>query len=186
MQIDENLKNRAKAIRLLILDVDGVLTDGRLYYGPDATELKVFNTLDGHGIKMLIQSGVEIAIITGRTSEQITRRAQMLGIRHVIQGREDKMTALRELLAEHPLPLDQIAMMGDDWPDLAVMVNVGLALTVPNAHLEVRQRAHWQSRNSGGLGAVRDACDLILQAQDKYSASLEFYLKPHTPDDPAA
>lgn len=175
MHIDESLKTKAKDIRLLVLDVDGVLTDGKLYYGPDGTEIKVFNTLDGHGIKTLQRSGVDVAIITGRCSEQVSRRAEALGIRHVIQGREDKLTALQELLQQHPLPLEHIAMMGDDWPDLSVMVKVGLALTVPNAHIEVRQRAHWQSQCAGGSGAVREACDLILLAQGNYMPCLAQY-----------
>jgi 3-deoxy-D-manno-octulosonate 8-phosphate phosphatase (KDO 8-P phosphatase) len=175
MDLDENLKHKAQKIRLLVLDVDGVLTDGGLYYAPGGEEIKVFNTLDGHGIKTLQRSGVDVAIITGRRSEQITRRAEALNIRYVIQGREDKFAALEELLEQKPLALDQIAMMGDDWPDLAVMVKVGLALTVPNAHIEVLQRAHWQSRNLGGQGAVREACDLILKAQGHYAASLALY-----------
>lgn len=172
MHIDHDLKARAQGIRLLILDVDGVLTDGTLYFAPHGDEIKAFNTLDGQGIKALQRSGVEVAIITGRSSEQTARRAQALGIRHLIQGREDKFTALQELLQEHPFALEEIAMMGDDWPDLAVMVKVGLALTVPNAHIEVRQRAHWQSQLRGGRGAVREACDLILMAQDNYLSSL--------------
>lgn len=172
MHIDENVKTKAKNIRLLVLDVDGVLTDGKLYFAPGGAEIKAFNTLDGHGIKTLQRSGVEVAIISGRSSEQVNRRAEALGIRHVIQGREDKFTALQELLQEHPCPLEQIAMMGDDWPDLSVITQVGLALTVPNAHLEVRQRAHWQSRAPGGEGAVREACDLILLAQGNYVTSL--------------
>lgn len=176
MHIDESVKTKAKNIRLLVLDVDGVLTDGKLYYAPGGTEIKAFNTLDGHGIKTLIRSGVEVAIITGRSSEQVSRRAEALGISHVVQGREDKLTALRELLQEFPCELEQIAMMGDDWPDLSVMVKVGLALTVPNAHAEVRQRAHWQSAASGGEGAVREACDLILVAQGNYIASLTHHL----------
>lgn len=176
MRIDESLKTKIKDIRLLVLDVDGVLTDGKLYYGPNGTEIKAFNTLDGHGIKLLQRSGVEVAIITGRCSEQVSRRAQALGIQQVIQGREDKFAALQELLEHNPLPLEQIAMMGDDWPDLHAMLKVGLALTVPNAHIEVRQRAHWQSQSSGGLGAVREACDLILLAQGNYISSLAQFI----------
>lgn len=175
MHIDNDLKTKAQAIRLLVLDVDGVLTDGKLYFGPDGTEIKAFNTLDGHGMKALQRSGVGIAIITGRCSEQTRRRAHALGVRHLIQGREDKYVALRELLQEHPLPLEQIAMMGDDWPDLSIMTHVGLSLTVPNAHPEVLQRAHWQSTRAGGEGAVREACDLLLMAQGNYMASLAQY-----------
>lgn len=175
MTIDNALKSRISNIRLLVLDVDGILTDGRLYFGPDGTELKVFNTLDGHGLKTLRRSGVEVAIITGRSSEQTARRAAALGIRHLIQGREDKFVALQELLSQLPIALEQIAMMGDDWPDLAVMSRVGLALTVPNAHIEVRNRADWQSTSKGGEGAVREACDLIMMTQGTYDSSLAKY-----------
>lgn len=176
MHINESLKTKIKDVRLLVLDVDGVLTDGKLYYGPNGSEIKAFSTLDGHGIKLLQRTGVEVAIITGRCSEQVSRRAEALGIRHVIQGREDKFTALKELLGQNPLPLEQVAMMGDDWPDLHAMLNVGLALTVPNAHVEVRQRAHWQSQSTGGFGAVREACDLILLAQGNYMSSLAQFI----------
>lgn len=176
MHIDDNLKTKAKNIRLLILDVDGVLTDGTLYFSPHGDEIKAFHTLDGQGIKALQRSGVEVAIITGRSSEQTARRAQALGIRHLIQGREDKFVALQELLQEHPFELEHIAMMGDDWPDLTIMTHIGLAMTVPNAHTEVRHRAHWQSHALGGKGAVREACDLILMAQGNYMSSLAHYL----------
>lgn len=175
MQIDNNLKAKAQTIRLLVLDVDGVLTDGKLYFGPDGTEIKAFHTLDGHGMKVLQRSGVDIAIITGRNTDQTRRRAQALGVRHLIQGREDKYVALQELLQQYPTPLEQIAMMGDDWPDLTIMAQVGLSLTVPNAHPEVLQRAHWCSAHPGGEGAVREACDLLLMAQGNYMASLAAY-----------
>jgi 3-deoxy-D-manno-octulosonate 8-phosphate phosphatase (KDO 8-P phosphatase) len=161
---------------MLVLDVDGVLTDGKLYFGNDGSELKAFNILDGHGIKMLQASGVTVGIITGRQSDLVARRAQNLGIGILVQGREDKWQALQEILADHPLPLEQIAFMGDDWPDLAVMCRVGLALTPPNAHFSVRERAHWCSQARGGEGAVREACDLIMQAQGTFDAGLAPYI----------
>lgn len=169
------LQNKAIAIRLLVLDVDGILTDGRIYYGAQGEALKVFNTLDGHGLKMLMRHGVQVAIITGRKGDAITSRAKDLGIQLIKQGREDKFDALLELLQEHPFSLDSIACMGDDWPDLTVMTRVGLALTVPNAHPEVKTLSHWQSQSRGGEGAVREACDLLLKAQGNYQNALSAY-----------
>jgi 3-deoxy-D-manno-octulosonate 8-phosphate phosphatase, YrbI family len=176
------LLEKARAIRLLVLDVDGVLTDGSLYYGAQGEALKVFNTLDGHGIKMLQKIGVRVAIITGRRGDAILARARDLGIEWIQQGREDKFDALQEMLADNPvadapIQLHEIACMGDDWPDLAVMCRVGLALTVANAHPEVKARAHWQSRSRGGEGAVREACDLLMQAQNGYNQLLAGYAK---------
>lgn len=167
---------RARNTRLLVLDVDGILTDGRLYFGPDGIEIKAFNTLDGHGIKLLQRSGVKVAIVSGRESAAVTARAKGLGIDLIRQGREDKWQALAELLAEEPFEPGQIACMGDDYPDLGIMSRVGLALTVPNAHPSVKQRAHWQSQASGGMGAVREACDMIMQAQGTFDAALAGYL----------
>lgn len=171
-----DLTLRCRSIRLLLLDVDGVLTDGRLYYASGDSEIKAFNTLDGHGIKMLQASGVVVGIITGRSSEQVQRRAQGLGIQLLMQGREDKGNALLELLQNTPFKREEIAFMGDDWPDLLVMRQVGLALTVPDAHDEVVRHAHWQSRRKGGEGAVREACDLLMQAQGSYESALAKYL----------
>ncbi len=170
------LQQRLLPIRLLMLDVDGVLSDGKLYYAEDRGEIKAFNTLDGHGIKMLQSCGIKVGIITGRTSEQVARRAAGLGITLLLQGREDKFAALQELIKQESIELDEIAFMGDDWPDLLVMTRVGLALTVPNAHQEVLHRAHWTSTRPGGQGAVREACDLILQAQNKYQQALAPYI----------
>lgn len=179
MAIDtEALVQKARQIRLLALDVDGVLTDGRLYMGANGEELKAFNTLDGHGIKLLQQSGVKVGIITGRTSPLVARRAAELGIELLLQDRLDKLTALNEMLQEAQLDLTQVAFMGDDVPDLAPMCRVGLALTVPNAHPVVRQRAHWQSTRKGGEGAVREACDWLMQAQETFDAMIARYLNP--------
>jgi 3-deoxy-D-manno-octulosonate 8-phosphate phosphatase (KDO 8-P phosphatase) len=174
--IDPELRARAARIKLLLLDVDGVLTDGRLYFGNQGEEFKSFSTLDGQGIKALQKSGVKVGIITGRTSNLVVRRASDLGIGILVQGREDKWEALLEILQEHPFALDEIAFMGDDWPDLTVMTRVGLAFTVANAHFSVAARAHWQSRERGGEGAVRAACDLIMQAQDTFESILATYV----------
>jgi 3-deoxy-D-manno-octulosonate 8-phosphate phosphatase (KDO 8-P phosphatase) len=174
--INEQLLQRAVLIQWLVLDVDGVMTDGKLYFGRDGEELKAFNTLDGHGIKMLAASGIKVAIITGRQSELVARRAANLGVTRLKQGREDKFTALSELLAEEACPLEAIACMGDDYPDLAIMTRVGLSLAPPNACDAVKMRAHWISARPGGEGAVREACDLIMRAQGTFDAALEPYL----------
>ncbi|MES2674183.1 MAG: HAD-IIIA family hydrolase [Pseudomonadota bacterium] len=169
-------KARAGRIKLLLLDVDGVLTDGRLYFSNLGDEFKAFSTLDGHGIKMLQKSGVKVGLITGRTSNLVAKRAGDLGIKILVQGREDKWDALQEILREHPLELDEIAFMGDDWPDLTVMCRVGLALTPANGHFSVVERAHWQSSLRGGEGAVREACDLIMHSQNTFDSILTSYL----------
>lgn len=163
---------RARRIKLLLLDVDGVLTDCKLYFDNAGNELKAFNTLDGQGIKLLQKSGVQVGIITGRTSALVARRARDLGVKLLIQGREDKWQALGEMIETMDIELDEIAHMGDDWPDLTIMSRVGLALSVPNGHSAVTERAHWISHNRGGDGAVRDACDLIMQAQGTYATLL--------------
>lgn len=170
------LRERAAQIKLLLLDVDGVLTDGRLFFNNSGDEFKAFNTLDGQGIKALQKTGVKVGIITGRTSDLVARRARDLGIGILVQGREDKWEALQEILQEHSYALHEIAFMGDDWPDLAVMTRIGLALTVANAHFSVAERAHWQSQERGGEGAVRAACDLLMQAQNTYDKALGAYL----------
>jgi 3-deoxy-D-manno-octulosonate 8-phosphate phosphatase (KDO 8-P phosphatase) len=173
---NQQLQDRLRQIKLLLLDVDGVLTDGHLYFSNQGDEFKAFSTLDGHGIKMLQKSGVRVGIITGRTSNLVAKRAADLGITILVQGREDKWDALQEILQDHPFALDQIAFMGDDWPDLTVMGRVGLALAPVNAHFSVAERAHWQSTFAGGKGAVRDACDQIMTAQGTFDAILKPYL----------
>ncbi|RYY77351.1 MAG: phenylphosphate carboxylase subunit delta [Gammaproteobacteria bacterium] len=167
---------RARSIKLLLLDVDGVLTDGRLYFSNEGDELKSFCTLDGQGIKALQKSGVKVGIITGRTSNLVAKRAFDLGIQLLVQGREDKWEALQEILGEHRFALGEIAFMGDDWPDLKVMSRVGLALTPANGHFTVVERSHWQSQARGGEGAVREACDMLMKAQDTFDQILESYL----------
>ena len=151
-----NLVQRARSVRLLVLDVDGVLTDGKLYFLADGSEAKAFSTLDGQGIKMLMNSGVNVAIITGRTSTIVERRAANLGIMHLIQGREDKRTALDELLSSLQLSYDQVAYLGDDLPDLAAIRCVALGVAVANANTFVRQHALAVTSLRGGEGAARD------------------------------
>ncbi len=184
--MDSNLQARARQIKLLLLDVDGVLTDGKLYFTNSGEESKAFCTLDGQGIKLLQASGVRVGIITGRESQLVAQRARNLGVELLVQGREDKWVALEEILRLEPLPLEQIAFMGDDWPDLTVMAKAGLALTVPNAHPSVSQRAHWCSQRAGGEGAVREACDMLMQAQGNFDRALATYLAPASSQSPSA
>lgn len=174
--MDAQLQARAKHIQLLLLDVDGVLTDGRLYFSNSGEEFKAFSTLDGQGIKLLQSAGTQVGIITGRQSNLVARRARDLGVELVVQGREDKWQALEEVLQAQPVPLENIAFMGDDWPDLTIMTRVGLALAVANAHPSVAERAHWQSTLKGGEGAVREACDMLLKAQRHFDRLLAAYL----------
>jgi 3-deoxy-D-manno-octulosonate 8-phosphate phosphatase (KDO 8-P phosphatase) len=174
------LINRAKAIRLLLLDVDGVLTDGRLYYGNNGEELNAFNIQDGLGIKLLQRNNIQVGIITGRTSELVARRASELGIELIVQGREDKLIALQETLnamdKESQLQMEQIAFLGDDLPDVAVIRRVGLGVAVANAREFVADNAHWQTAAKGGYGAVRELAEMILQAQGKLDSTLSNYL----------
>ena len=173
---DQKLVSRAKAIRLLLLDVDGVLTDGRLYYGNNGEELKAFNIQDGLGIKLLQRNGVKVGIITGRSSELLARRANELGIDLVVQGREDKLVALKEVLKTHDYRMEEIAFLGDDLPDVAVIRQVGLGVAVANARHFVVENAVWQTSASGGHGAVRELVEMILQAQDKLNSTQADYL----------
>jgi 3-deoxy-D-manno-octulosonate 8-phosphate phosphatase (KDO 8-P phosphatase) len=170
------LLQRGQAIKLAIFDVDGVLTDGRLYFLADGSEFKTFNTLDGQGIKMLIASGVRTAIISGRSTPTVARRAQNLGIQHLYQGREDKLVVLDELLAELGLNYTDVAYLGDDLPDLPVMRRAGLGMAVANANEFVRQHAHGVTQARGGEGAAREFCELILAAQGNLEAAQAAYL----------
>ena len=171
-----DLVQRARKVRLLVLDVDGVLTDGKLYFLADGSEAKAFSTLDGQGIKMLMNSGVNAAIITGRSSTIVERRAANLGIQHVVQGREDKRIALDELLSTLQLSYDQVAYLGDDLPDLAPIRCVALGVAVANANSFVRQHAQAITSLSGGAGAARELCEFIMAAQDTLNAAQSAYL----------
>jgi 3-deoxy-D-manno-octulosonate 8-phosphate phosphatase (KDO 8-P phosphatase) len=168
--------SRAKLIRLIAFDVDGIMTDGGLFLSDSGEEFKRFNSLDGHGIKMLRASGVEVAIITGRTSRCVELRAKNLGIEYVYQGIESKLDALVDLLDKLDLPRDATAYMGDDVVDLCVMRHVGLAISVPESPDPVRQYSHYVTRRSGGHGAVREACEMIMSAQGTLDAQLSPYL----------
>lgn len=174
--MSNTLLQRAKAVRLAIFDVDGVLTDGRLYFLADGSEFKTFNTLDGHGIKMLIASGVQTAIISGRSSPVVERRAANLGIQHLIQGREDKLVVLEQLLGELGLGYEEVAYLGDDLPDLPVIRRVGLGMAVASADAFVRQHAHGITSAAGGAGAAREFCELIMRAQGTLEQAQAAYL----------
>jgi 3-deoxy-D-manno-octulosonate 8-phosphate phosphatase (KDO 8-P phosphatase) len=167
---------KAQAIRLAIFDVDGVLTDGGLHYSDSGEETKIFDVRDGHGMKMLHASGVALAIITSRTSQCVARRAENLGIDLLFQGVENKVSAFQGLLSELELDPIACAYMGDDWVDLPVLLRCGLALSVPEAPNVVRERVHYVTRASGGRGAVREACELIMQAQGTFQSRLAAFL----------
>jgi 3-deoxy-D-manno-octulosonate 8-phosphate phosphatase (KDO 8-P phosphatase) len=170
------LAQRLQAIRLIAFDVDGILTDGGLYLADSGEEFKRFNSLDGHGMKMLKASGVELAIITGRTSRCVELRAKNLGVTRLYQGVEDKWGAMQALLAELKLTADAAAFMGDDVVDLPVMRRVGLSISVPNAPQVVRDHAHYLTQREAGHGAVRETCELIMSAKGTLDAQLAPYL----------
>lgn len=172
-----DITKRAKKIKLVIFDVDGVLTDGRLIIGDDGLEYKCFNTQDGLGMKLLKASGVEMAIITGRTSNVVTKRAESTGVMHFYQGVDDKLLAFEDLLEKSRLSPEACAFMGDDVVDLPPMRRAGLALTVPDAHDLVKQHAHYITQHDAGRGAVREACELIMRAQGTYDAQMAQFLR---------
>jgi 3-deoxy-D-manno-octulosonate 8-phosphate phosphatase (KDO 8-P phosphatase) len=169
---DPLLLERAARVQLLALDVDGVLTDGRLYFDRHGNELKAFHTRDGLGLKALQACGIAIALITGRESEMVTQRAASLGIEHVYQGADNKLDAYLDLLAKTALDDAQVCFAGDDWVDLPLLRRCGLAVTVPAADEALFQYAHWVTPREGGMGAVRDICNLILVAQGHYQQLL--------------
>ena len=156
----------ARGIRLLTCDVDGVLTDGRIYVDDDGRETKSFNALDGVGMKMLMRAGITVAWITGSSAPAVMHRARALGVTRIAQGAEDKITPWEALVSELALPPAACAHIGDDLPDVPVFARCGLAVSVPHAPPSVRARAHFVTRRDGGRGAVRELCELILSAQD--------------------
>lgn len=162
---DPLLLERAASIRMLVLDVDGVLTDGKLYFDSNGNEMKAFSSRDGLGLRCLQLCGIELALITGQQSEIVDRRAAQLGISHVYQGRQDKLDAFTHLLEKTGIDEQQVCYAGDDWIDLPVLERAGLAVTVPDADKIVKNSVHWVTSHSGGKGAVREICNLILVAQ---------------------
>jgi 3-deoxy-D-manno-octulosonate 8-phosphate phosphatase (KDO 8-P phosphatase) len=174
--VDAALVARAAAIRLVALDVDGTLTDGGIFIGSRAEELKAFHVQDGLGIKLLQRHGIEVALITGRESTLVDLRAKELGIRHVVQRCADKREALDRLCETLAIRLQAVAFMGDDLPDLPALVVAGIAAGPANAHPWIVPHLHWQSTAAGGAGAVRELCDLLLDAQGRRDAVLAHYL----------
>lgn len=167
---------RARRVKLIAFDVDGVMTDGTLFLGDDGQEFKGFHSLDGHGLKMLKGSGVELAIITGRTSRVVEHRAANLGITHLYQGAHDKLDIYQQLLAKLGLPPEETAYMGDDVVDLPVMRRAGLAITVPAAPELVKAYSHYITGREAGRGAVREACEWLMRAQNTWDRMMATYL----------
>lgn len=167
----------ARQVRLLILDVDGVLTDGGLHFDNRGEEYKTFNSLDGHGIRMLLDSGIEVAVITGRESNIVTHRMKELGVKRVYQGNRDKLAAFESLLRDTGIDPGQAAYVGDDLPDLPLLRRVGFPVAVKNAHDFVRQHCAWVTTRAGGNGAVREVTDYILQAQSLLETLQQKYLE---------
>ncbi|MFZ2727714.1 MAG: 3-deoxy-manno-octulosonate-8-phosphatase KdsC [Methylococcaceae bacterium] len=174
---NQTLIKKARQLKLLILDVDGVLTDGRLFFDNNGVEYKCFHARDGHGIKLLRQTGVEVAVISGRKSNSVALRMQSLGIELVYQGHENKIAAFEEIITKLNIGAEQAAHVGDDVLDLPIMHRVGLAIAVQDANFAVKQRADWCTQTMGGMGAVREICDFIMQAQGTYDSVLSTYLQ---------
>lgn len=173
---ESQASQKAAQVRLMIFDVDGILTDGSLQYSADGEIVKTFHVLDGQGIKLLQQAGVATAIMSARQSAIVTKRASDLGISHVLQGVHDKKAAFLHLITQLNINPEHCGFIGDDVIDLPVLLRVGFAASVPNAHLEVISRVDYVTRASGGCGAVRELCDFILKAQNKYTDALAPYI----------
>ena len=171
------LLEKAKTIKLLMLDVDGVLTEGGLHYSEQGEQTKTFNTLDGYGLKLLQAHGISVAIISGRDNLALRKRLSDLGISHVFAGVHDKKVAAQQLLSSMGLEWSQAAAMGDDWPDLTMLMTAGLSAAPPGAHTEVLTRVDWVSSRAAGHGAVRDLCDLLLRASGVYESALQEALR---------
>ncbi len=176
LTFDPALLLSAQGVRVAYFDVDGVLTDGGLFFTESGETIKRFSTLDGHGLKMLQKAGITPAVITGRDSAPLRTRLQALGISHVRYGTEDKAPAAQEILNELGLEWSQAAHMGDDWPDMAVMTRAAFACAPNNAHIEVKAIAHYVTQHDGGHGAVREFCDLLLIASGRYADLLRGYV----------
>jgi 3-deoxy-D-manno-octulosonate 8-phosphate phosphatase (KDO 8-P phosphatase) len=175
----QDILEKAKNIELVIFDIDGVMTDGSLFLGDAGEEYKAFNSQDGHGMRMLQDGGVRAAIITGRSSQVVKHRMKDLGVSMIYQGYRDKRPAFETLIQKVELRLDQVAYVGDDVVDLPIMTQVGLAIAVQDAHPFVKQHAHWITTRSGGRGAVRDVCEMLLEARGSLAEIRASYL--HTP-----
>ncbi len=180
MNIPQNIANKAQKIKLLILDVDGVMTNNMLIYSDDGLESKTFNTRDGHGMVLLQKSGIEIGIITGRKSQLVANRMQDLKVKHVYQGVPDKLPTFLKLVADLGLSLNEIAYIGDDILDLPILMRIGLAVTPANGDEEVKSRVDYISSYKGGEGCVREVCEIILRSQNLWQQHMDFFLRDLT------
>lgn len=169
------LMERARQVKLVLFDVDGVLTDGRLYLDNRGEEYKAFNSRDGHGLKMLQRNGVEVGIITGRNSEIVAHRTKELDIKHVRQGCADKLPAYQEMIAGLGLGHEQVGFVGDDVVDLPIMLRVGLAVCPQDGHFLVQRHSHWVTPSVGGRGCAREVCELVMLAHGVFGAEMERY-----------
>lgn len=171
-----NLVEKAQKIQCVICDVDGVLTDARVYIDNFGNEQKIFNLQDGMGLKLLMAAGIEVAVITTSRSELIDHRMKQLGITHYYKGQVEKLTAYETIKSQLQLPDSAFAYVGDDLPDIAIVQRVGLGVAVGNARPQVKEFAAWTTESTGGNGAVREVCDFILNSQHKFDAALQRYL----------
>jgi len=175
IELSNDFQQRAKDIKCVIFDVDGVLTDGKLFFDLKGQEYKSFHAQDGQGLKLLMQNGIDVAIISGRSSAIVTTRMKNLGVQHVYQGQENKTAAFNDLLNTLNLSPDQVAHVGDDLPDLALMVHTRLAIAVQDANPSILSYCHGQTNRNGGYGAAREVCDAILNAQGTLAASVQLF-----------
>ena len=173
----KEILERAAQVKLVVFDVDGVLTDGGLFFGDDGLEYKMFYSRDGLGMKLLQRTGVEIGIITARSSEVVKHRMENLGIEHVYQGKLEKLPAFEELVSKLGINVEETAYVGDDIVDLPVMKRVGLAIAVADAHPFVVEHSHWQTHHAGGRGAARDVCELVMRAQGTLDEQFNHFIK---------
>jgi len=173
----KDIIEKAKKLKLLILDVDGVLTDGRLFFDDKGKEYKCFHARDGHGIKLLRQTGVEVAVISGRKSNSVALRMKTLGVEYVYQGHENKIAAFNEIIQSLSIQPEQAAHVGDDLLDLPIMKRVGLSIAVNDANEPVKKYADWCTKTPGGQGAVREICDFIMQSQGTFEGILKSYMQ---------
>ncbi len=180
MNISENIANKAQKIKLLILDVDGVMTNNMLIYSDDGLESKTFNTRDGHGMVLLQKSGIEIGIITGRKSQLVANRMQDLKVKHVYQGIPDKLPTFLKLVETLELSFEEIAYIGDDILDLPILMRIGLAVTPADGDDEVKSRVDYISAYEGGQGCVREVCEIILRSQNLWQQHMDFFLRDLT------
>ena len=176
LAFDPALLLRAQDLRAAVFDVDGVLTDGRIYVGPDGEDFKAFSTLDGHGLKLLARAGIVPVVVTGRDSAALRRRIADLGIEHAVYGAVDKFAAAQPVLDRLGLAWNEVCAMGDDWPDLPLLTRCGFACAPPGAHIEVRARVHHVTSAAAGHGAARECCDLLLSAAGRYAQALRGHL----------